>query len=431
MRPENRVRVVITGLGVIAPNGSGVAEFRDALRLGRSGIAFVERLKELNFRCQVAGVPERPDSLGPRVLAAVDLVGMNEAMILGAAAAREAWEDAGLRVPPAQSDLVDWDSGCILGSGLSGIDTIASTLVPLVDAGRVKRLGGTIVEQTMGSAISAKLSGILALGNQVTTNSSACNTGTEAIYEGLARIRSGAATRMLVGGAEAASPYIWGGFDSMRVLSSAFNEDPTRASRPLSASAGGFVPGAGAGVLVLETLEAAEARGARIYAELLGGAVNCGGHRLGGSMTAPNPVAVQRCIQLALHDAEVNADEIDLISGHLTATMADPLEVANWSHALRRGPAHFPLINATKSMVGHCLGAAGAIETVAAVLELCAGFVHPSINCEDVHPDVLPFEGSIPHEVRHISVRTVAKASFGFGDVNGCLILRRWEGNRR
>jgi 3-oxoacyl-(acyl-carrier-protein) synthase len=300
--------------------------------------------------------------------------------------------------------------------------------VPFVDQKKVKRLGSTAVEQVMASGISARVSGLLALGNQVTTNSSACSTGTEALAIGAARIRAGLAQRMLCGGAEGASHYIWAGFDAMRVLARGFNEEPEKASRPLSASAAGFIPGSGAGVLLLESLSSARARGARIHAELLGSAVNCGGHRGGGSMTAPNPESVRRCIRAALADARTAAGEIDVINGHLTATAADPLEVASWAAALERGPAAFPAITSTKSMIGHALGAAGAIESVATVLMLTRGFVHPSINCEDVHPEVAAFAASIPHAVREApGLRTAIKAGFGFGDVNACVVFRKWE----
>jgi len=299
------------------------------------------------------------------------------------------------------------------------MDTIGERVVPLTDAGTLRRLGSTAVEQVMASGISARVAGLLALGNQVTSNSSACSTGTEAIVEGLERIRSGRAERMLCGGSEGASPYIWSGFDAMRVLARGSNHAPERASRPMSASACGFVPAAGAGVLVLESLESARERGAPIRAEVLGGAVNCGGHRSGGSMTAPNPDGVRRCIRAALADARVLPNEVDAINGHLTATGADPREVQSWSAALERPPDAFPSITATKSLIGHALGAAGGIECVASVLMVQDGFVHPTINCEDVHPDIAPFAAAIPHALRPApDLRVLAKAGFGFGDVN-------------
>jgi 3-oxoacyl-(acyl-carrier-protein) synthase len=308
------------------------------------------------------------------------------------------------------------------------MDTVGERVVPLVNDNKVKRLGSTSVEQVMASGLSARVSGILALGNQVTTNSSACATGAEAIAMGAQRIRAGLAERMLCGGAEVPTPYNWAGFDAMRVLNRKHNHAPEAASRPMSASAGGFIPGAGAGALVVESLDAARARGARIHAELLGEATNCGGHRGGGSMTAPNPEGVRRCIQLAVADAGIAPSEVDLISGHLTATGADPREIASWSAALGRGPERFPWVTSTKSLVGHTLGAAGAIESVAAVLMLRGGYVHGSKNCEDVHPEIAAFAASIPHETRALpGLRTIMKAGFGFGDVNAALVLRKWS----
>jgi 3-oxoacyl-(acyl-carrier-protein) synthase len=317
----------------------------------------------------------------------------------------------------------------IAGSGIGGMDTISRTVVPMVNAGNVRRMGSRIVEQVMNSGTSARIAGLLALGNQVTSNSSACSTGNEAVIEAVARIRNGLATRMVAGGSEGASPYIWAGFDAMRVICRKFNDRPEEASRPMSASAAGFVPGGGGAFLLLEGLESALERGVRIYAEVLGGMVNCGGHRMGGSITAPNPEGVKRCIRGAVADAGISPLEIDAINGHLTATYADPVEVKNWSAALERGPENFPWINSTKSMIGHCLGAAGAIECVASVLQLRDGFVHPSLNCGDLNPEIAPFAGRIPQSAVALpDLKVVAKAGFGFGDVNSCLIFRKWEG---
>ena len=233
---------------------------------------------------------------------------------------------------------------------------------------------------------------------------------------------------MLCGGSEAATHYIWAGFDAMRVLNRRSNDAPEKASRPMSASAGGFIPGAGAGILLIESEESARSRGARIYAEVAGQGINCGGHRMGGSMTAPNPESVRRCIHAALGDAGVEAQDVDAINGHLTATGADPREVGSWAAALDRKPGELPPITATKSMIGHTLGAAGAIESVASVLMLSGGFVHPSLNCEDVHPEIEPHAGSIPHSTLDLeTMKVIVKAGFGFGDVNACLVFKRWE----
>jgi 3-oxoacyl-(acyl-carrier-protein) synthase len=338
----------------------------------------------------------------------------------------DAWEDAGLS---RERDAPDYDSGTVFGIGNSGVDKMREATY-LMDGGRVKRLGSTTVPQIMASGVSAYLGGLLGLGNTVTTNSSACTTGTESILMAYEQVANGYAERMLAGSASDSGPYLWGGFDAMRVMNSRSNDLPAAASRPLSATAAGFVPGSGAGALLLESLESAQSRGARIYAEVLGGASNSGGQRAGGSMTAPNPEAVQRCIRTALDRCGVAASEIDLINGHLTATAKDPDEVQNWADALGRKGANFPYIHSLKGMVGHCISAAGSIESVAAILGLHEGFVFPSINCEDPHPAIVEViaEDRIVRELREdLPVRTIIKAGFGFGDVNACVIFRRYE----
>lgn len=421
-------RVVITGIGVIAPNANGVQDFELALRKGRSGLRNIPEMKEAGFGCQVAGVPQGVDELAEASFGQDELMAMNMSHRYASLAALEAWSDAGLERPAHDDDRVNWDTGAILGTGIGGMDTTAAKVVPMTNAKKIRRMGSTIVEQVMASGISARVSGQFALGNQVTTNSSACSTGSEAIGMGLERIRAGLAEKMLCGGAEAGSHYIWSGFDAMRVLCRKFNDEPEKASRPLSASAGGFIPGSGAGVVMLESLESAQERGARIWAEVLGSAINCGGHRGGGSMTAPNPDSVRRCIEMGLADAKVTPDQVDAINGHLTATGADPSEVKSWANALRRSPGDMPVITATKGLVGHALGAAGGLEAVASVLMLNKGFIHPCVNCEDVHPEIEPYADAIPHEAREMpDMRVLVKASFGFGDVNACLVFGKWQ----
>ena len=421
-------RVVITGLGVVAPNGVGLEAYEKALRGGVSGIRHIPLLDELNFGCRVAGVPQGVDAVAEERFDEDELRAMNSNHRFGCIAALDAWADAGFERPAHDDDHVFWEAGAVIGTGIGGLDTAGEKLIPLTDAGKVRRLGSTTVEQIMGSGVSARVSGLLALGNQVTSNSSACSTGAEAVVEGYRRIQDGLAERMLCGGSEGSSHYIWAGFDSMRVLCRNFNDQPERASRPMSATAAGFVPGSGAGILHLESLESAEARGARIYAEVLGGALNCGGHRGGGSMTAPNPESVRRCIRQAVEAAGVSPDEIDAINGHLTATGADAGEVASWAAALGRTPENFPAITSTKSMIGHGLGSAGAMESVACILMLHGGFVHPSINSEDVHPDIADFSAAIPQqELEMPKLRTLIKAGFGFGDVNVCVVFRKWD----
>ena len=423
-----RNRVVITGLGVAAPNGVGITDFNNAIKNGISGITFFEELEAMNFSCCIGGVPEVSEELKQKYLTPLQLRNFKSSGILyGCIAGMDAWKDAGL--PITDDNPTDWDSGAIFGNGLSGVEKIREAIYNLDDK-NVKRLGSTTVAQTMASGVSAYLGGILGLGNQVTTNSSACSTGTEAILMAFERIQSGKAKRMLAGSCSDHGPYLWGAFDAMRVLNYKSNENPQLASRPMSASASGFVPGSGAGALVLESLESALERGANIHAEILGGAVNSGGQRNGGTMTAPNSIAVQRCIRQAIENSNITANEIDSINGHLTATIKDPVEVQNWAVALERKGKYFPYINSLKSMVGHCLSAAGAIESVAVILELKGDFLFPSINCEDVHPEIAKIIDieKIPQQLKeNLELQIIAKASFGFGDVNACTIFKKYH----
>lgn len=426
MKPPPR-RVVVTGIGVVAPNGHGKDAFTRALREGKSGIRFQPELEALKFGCRVAGVPESVEELERRYFDDEQRFSLNSNISFASIAAIDAWVDAGFERPLPSSDVVDWDTGAIVGTGIAGMETIVDRLVPGTASGKVSRLGSTMVERIMASGNSAKISGLLGLGNQVTTNSSACGTGSEAIANGFTRIRDGYAERMICGGSEGMSPYIWAGFDAMKVTSRQFNDRPEKASRPMSASAGGFVPGAGAGVLMLESLPSALARKARIYAEVLGVCTNSGGQRNGGSMTAPNPSGVMRCIRSAMAMAEVQPGEIDAINGHLTATIADPVEVENWRRALELPADRMPWLQATKSMIGHTLAAAGGIESVACALQLAHGFLHPSLNCEDLHPRLTAYSERIVRRAIELpELRTIAKASFGFGDVNTCTIYRKF-----
>jgi 3-oxoacyl-(acyl-carrier-protein) synthase len=420
-------RVVITGLGIVAPNGVGLDEFTYAIKNGISGIRFDSELERLKFSCQIAGKPEVSTELALNYFTELELRNFNASGILyGVIAGIDAWKDAGLSMDINEEP--DWDSGTIFGTGTSGIDKFRESIYK-IDAFQTRSLGSTAVGQTMNSGVSAYLAGKIGLGNQVTTNSSACTTGAESILMGYERIKLGLAKRMVTGSTSDSGPYIWGGFDAMRVCTFKHNNSPEKGSRPMSASASGFVPASGAGALILEDLETALARGAKIYAEVLGGNINSGGQRGEGSMTAPNPVAVQKCIKNAVLNAGISALEIDAINGHLTATSKDSLEITNWSEALVRKGIDFPYINSLKSMVGHCLSASGSVESVATVLQLQQGFIFPNINCEDLHPEITACidASRIPQQLIEKDINIIAKASFGFGDVNGCVIFKKFK----
>lgn len=413
---------------MVASNAIGVENFKDALKAGKSGIRKWDELGELNLKCQIGGAPDL-DSLElsdylPRLFAEKLT---NKGIIYACLAGLEAWKDAGLE--PNETE-VDFDSGMIVGSGDLSFDSWINREFPSypIDRGESRRLGSRTISECMGSGAAAYLNNLLGLGNRSHANSAACITGSEAVLLGYEHIKSGKAKRMLCGSTEGDGRYIWAAFDAMRVLCSDSNDNPTFGSRPMSATSTGFVPSGGSGALVLETLESARERGAKIYAEVLGGQVNSGGQRGTGTMTAPNSEAVVRCIKDALSISNVHPDEIDLISGHLTSTKGDPIEVKNWVTALGRKGKDFPFINTPKSMLGHGIAGAGSIELVASVLQIKNDFIHPSLNTEEIHPEILSeiFGGCIPQSCLEREVNTVVKANFGFGDLNCAIVLRKF-----
>jgi 3-oxoacyl-(acyl-carrier-protein) synthase len=423
-------RVVVTGMGVVSPNGVGLSAFLDAIQNGVSGIKFQPLYEELKFSCQVAGKPDfvLEDLKTKNYISEVVFHGLKGTNIgYGLMAALDAWADSGMGY---DTDEPRWETGCIFGNSVSDTEAMKN-VITRVDNKEAKKLGSRVVEQAMNSGVTSYVSGRLGLANRVITNSAACATGTQAILMGYESIKDGYAKRMLVGSSEYVDTYVFGSFDSMRVLSRKFNDQPEKASRPMSLTAGGFVPGSGSAALVLEDLEFALARGARIYAEVLGGSSNSGGQRTGGSMTAANPQGVIRCVEESVAGAKIDPQAIDLISGHLTATNADMQEIQNWSKALGRSGDNFPLMNSLKSMIGHCLSAAGSIESVASILQIVHGFAHPNINLDDPNPEISKHINlnRLPVSVVKQDINIVAKANFGFGDVNSCLIFSKFNPN--
>jgi len=419
-------RIVITGLGVVSPNGVGIPAFLHAIQNGISGIKFMPHYEELNFGCRLAGMPDFEWEKLKDYISDVTFYGLKGTNIgYGLIAALDAWADSGMKY---ETDEPRWETGCIFGNSIADTEAMKNVIIR-VDNKEAKKLGSRVVEQAMNSGATSYITGRLGLGNKVITNSAACATGTQAILMGYEYIKHGYAKRMIVGSTEHVDTYVYGAFDSMRVLSRKFNDHPEQASRPMSSTAGGFIPGSGAGALILEDLDFALERNAKIYAEVLGGSSNSGGQRLGGTMTAANSTGVIRCIDEAMTTSNISASQIDLVSGHLTATNADRQEIENWTMALNRKGKDFPLTNSLKSMIGHCLSAAGSIESVAAILQIEHQFVHPNINLEDPNPVITNMVSidSLPVKMIKKEVNIVAKANFGFGDVNSCIILSKYN----
>lgn len=421
-------RVVITGLGVVSPNGTGVTNFLNALKEGRSGIKWDKDLADLKFQCQVSARPEIDDQKLKELLPAGLFIKLeNEAMKYSCLSGAEAWLDAGLSFTP-KDEHPDWEDGVIFGVGALAMDEFIGGKFEILQTGNPRKIGSRVVEQTMNSGAVTYLNKIIGFGNLVTANSSACATGTEALIMGYDRIKSGKAKRMLCGSTESQGVFIWSGFEALRILCSDSNEYPEQASRPMSANSTGFVPGTGSGALVLEELESALERGAPIYGEMVAGEIVNGGQRNGGSITASNPVATQRAITTALDTAGISGSDIDLICGHLTSTIGDTREIESWVQALGVEKDQFPMINAIKSMIGHCLGGSGSIEMVAAALQLHHGFAHTNINIDNLHPEIVSLIGEKPiiSTTTNAPIEYLIKASLGFGDVNSCIVLKKW-----
>jgi 3-oxoacyl-[acyl-carrier-protein] synthase I len=426
-KQENN-RVVVTGIGVVSAIGNEMNLFESALFQGKIGTRYIQELEEYGFYCLVAGVPDISAHPKTEFLKRYNLQKSSSLLQYAILAGLDAWENAMLSIPDNYEQSVLFNDGCIIGSGFGPLDLVAEKLIPYSNKGKKRKLRSTIVEQSMLYSPSAHLSMILGLGNQVSFNSSACATGTEAIILAAERIRTGQAKRMLAGGTEGYSPYTWMGFDVLRVLNRSMNDTPEKASCPMNENAAGFIPGAGAGILLLESLTSALERNAPIHAEISGTHINSGGMRNEGTMTAPSSEAVIKCIKESIQDAGISVSDIDYINGHLSSTMADVLEIRNITKALNRFGSTFPFINSLKAQTGHCIGAGGAIETIAAILQIQSQKIAASVNSKPLHPEIAKLidNGSVPDKIINYPIKHVLKTSFGFGDVNACIIISKY-----
>lgn len=416
-------RVVVTGVGVIASNAHGSEAFVEALRQGVSGVRRDPELERAGFGGHLSAIPQGLED-SKRAYFTPDLLVAMKAQIvpLACIAAIDAWQGAGLERPRYDDDRVDWDSGAIMGTW-AGTD-LMPVAVPLILGGRVRRMGSTFVEQLMTSAPSARLPGLLALGGQVTTNASGSAAGTEAVALAYHTIRAGRAERMIAGAADAPGAAQWSLLERAGRLQRRFDESPERASRPMSASADGLVPGAGAGALLLESLASATRRGAPILAEVLAGQVGSGGrHAAAGTPLTAEPMA--RTIARTLADAGLSPSEVDLVNGGFAGEReADATELEAWSLALGGEIAVRPWLQSTKALVGEAFGGGSAIECVATVLQLARGFVHGQPNCEDPAPGFAALR--IARETLAAAPAIAVKASHEAGYNHAVVVFRRW-----
>jgi len=409
-------RVVVTGLGLVTPLGVGVEPTWEGLLDGRSGAApitlFDASAHRTRFACEVKGFDP---------LAWVDgrkLKELDRYSAFGLAAGLMAWRDAGLGddLPRAERDHV----GVILGVGIGGIDTIERHHRTLLEKGpgRVSPYFVPAAISNMGAGQIAMRLGLRGI-NYTTT--SACASGAHAIGEAARLVQRGAADVMLAGGAEAAiTPLGVAGFNAMLALSTR-NDEPARASRPWDKGRDGFVMGEGAGVLVLESRDRALARGARVYAEVLGYGATDDAHHV--TQPAPEAEGAQRAMREAMEDGGVDPARVGYVNAHGTSTRQGDAEESRAIRAVFGAHAERLAVSSTKSMTGHLLGAAGGVEGAVTALALARGVLPPTINLDD--PDPSCDLDYVPHLSRAREVDVALSNSFGFGGTNVCLAFGR------
>lgn len=412
--------VVVTGLGIVSPIGIGVGEFWKNAIAGRSGITKLQSFENLpaeTYRSRIAGqVPDfNPQACGNDGLASrVDRYAQ-----FGLAAAREAITDAGIRPETESPERV----GVMVGAGMGGMPIAERELSQLYETKKPSRVHPSFIPTiTLNSA-----SGILALAfgakGPNLTISTACSSSVHAIGQALNTIRSGKADVIIAVGADASiTPLVFAGFCSLRALSSKYNETPTHASRPFDRGRDGFVMGEGAGALILETLQHAKRRNARIYGEVAGYASTSEAHHM--VVPREDGTDIAKTMTLALDDAKLRPAQVDYVNAHATSTMiGDEVEIRGIRQVFkRRGDKLF--VNATKSLIGHTLGAAGAIGAVTALMTMNTDLMHPTVNYENPDPECqLP---GISSSVQQGRVNVAMANAFGFGSNNGVLVFRRF-----
>lgn len=412
----SRRRVVVTGLGLVTPLGNTVATTWDNLVAGRSGVAPITRFDASAFACQFAA--EVKDFHIDAYIPARDARHMDTFIHYGVAASMQAVRDAGLPTGDALTLAQAERIGCIVSSGIGGLPNIEASHTELAARGP-RRISPFFIPASIINMISGHVSiqhGFKGINLSVVT---ACTTGLHSIGMAGRMIQWGEADVMIAGGAEASiSPLGIGGFAAARALSTR-NDDPAGASRPWDKDRDGFVLGEGAGVLVLEELEYARARGARIYAELAGFGMSGDAYH----MTAPDIDGPRRSMLNALRDAQMTPEQIGYINAHGTSTALGDL---NETNAIKLGfgdHARKVVISSTKSMTGHLLGGAGGIESVFSVLALHHQVIPPTINLQTPDPECdLDYCANVAREAR---LDAVLKNNFGFGGTNGSLVFRR------
>ncbi|HNK13165.1 MAG: beta-ketoacyl-ACP synthase II [Nitrospira sp.] len=408
-------RVVITGLGLVTPLGTGVDKTWKALCAGESGIGRITRFDPTGYDAQIAG--EVKDFDPAQFIEKKEIKKMDTFIHYAVGASQLAVDDANLKVAPEEATRV----GVYIGSGIGGLGSIEHYHDVLKEKGP-GRVSPFFIPMTIINLASGQVAIRVGAKGPNSCAVTACATGNHCIGDAYRLIQRNDADVMIAGGAEAAiTPLGVAGFASAKALSFR-NSEPTKASRPFDKDRDGFVLGEGAGVVVLEELEHARARGARIYAELIGYAMNSDAYHI----TAPpeEGEGAVRCMDMALKNAGVAKTDIGYINAHGTSTMADAIETKAIKHVFGEQAYRIP-VSSTKSMTGHLLGAAGGIEAVFSILALHHGILPPTINLD--HPDPACDLDYVPNQARPAQVQVALSNSFGFGGVNACLIFRRCD----
>ncbi|MGD9101653.1 MAG: beta-ketoacyl-ACP synthase II [Anaerolineae bacterium] len=407
-------RVVITGMGAVTPVGNTVTETWEALKAGRSGIARITLLDATPWACQVGG--ELKDFDPRQFIPRKKMRYMTFSSQIAVVAAGQALEDAALDLEGQDRDRIGVLIGTAGGSCIEETE-LATKRLAQRGAGRLSPFQIVRLWPNMASYFVAEAHQIRGYSGTVST---ACASATQAIGEAAEVIRRGEAEVMLTGGTESTvSETLMAGFTAMRALSTSFNDEPERAMRPFDAKRDGFVPAQGSAMLVLESLARAQARGARVYAEVLGhGVSNDAFHMI---VPQPEGAGAALAVRAALTSSEVGIEEVDYINAHGTATpLGDAAETQVVKAVFGERAYEIP-ISSTKSMIGHMMGATGAVEAVACVMSIQEGIIHPTINQENPDPDCdLDY---VPNEARQARVRIAVSQSFGLGGQNAALVL--------
>ena len=408
-------QVVITGMGVLTSVGTGIDDYWNGLISGKSGISAVTRFDASDIASRVASEindfnPE--DYMDPKEARRNDRYAQ-----LALAASHHALKDAGL----SRNDIVPERTGVIVGSGIGGMETIEKQMTTLIERGP-RRVSPFMIPSLIANIAGGIIAIDIGANGPNFSPVSACASGSHAIGEAFEMIRRGVADMIFAGGSEAAVTRIgFAGFSSMKAMSTKFNDDPSRASRPFDKNRDGFVMGEGAGVLVLETLESAQKRGARIYAEIIGYSATCDAYHV----TTPDgeSKALTNCMNLAIEQAQISHDSVNYVNAHGTSTpYNDRSETVALKNVFGEHTKNGLMISSTKSMTGHLLGAAGAIEAAAVCKSIEGNVVPPTINYDEPDPDCdLDY---IPNESRETNVQVAMSNNSGFGGHNASLVFR-------